>query len=57
MAAQGVHDVLTGGEGTNDLWGGILSDQFVFDLAISMDSTQIVHDFEAWDKMLCLIHI
>lgn len=51
VAAQGVHDVLTGGEGENDLWGGILSDQFVFDLDVSKGSTQIVHDFEAWDQV------
>ncbi|MBH1973781.1 MAG: DUF4214 domain-containing protein [Rhodobacteraceae bacterium] len=51
VQAQGVQDVLTGGEGVNELWGGILSDQFVFDFELSKGSTQIVHDFEAWDQI------
>lgn len=51
VRAQGVQDKLTGGEGTNDLWGGIMGDQFVFDLDQSQASTQRVHDLEAWDQL------
>ncbi len=45
----GQHDTIRGGAGTNDLWGGILSDQFEFNA--TDDGQNRVLDFEVWDTL------
>lgn len=47
MRSLGVDDTLSGGRGTNALYGGAGADKFVFDVADT--GTTTVHDFEAWD--------
>lgn len=49
IRAQGVDDVLDGGAGTNDLWGGMMADVFRFQRADG--GTHRVQDFEPWDFM------
>lgn len=49
MLAQNPHDVLMGGSGTNTLFGGVMSDNFVF--TASDHGTHRVMDFEVWDKL------
>lgn len=43
----GSQDQLIGGGGTNDLWGGILADEFRF--VAGEDGSSRIHDFEPWD--------
>ena len=50
VRAQGWHDSLDGGSGTNVLSGGILADRFVFDTADG--GTHTVLDLEAWDGLV-----
>jgi hypothetical protein len=49
IQAQGINDTLNGGGGTNQLWGGVLADAFVFDASDA--GTNTVMDFEAWDYL------
>jgi hypothetical protein len=49
IRAQGQNDVLDGGAGTNDLWGGMMADVFQFHQ--SGAGTHRVQDFEAWDYL------
>ena len=49
VRAQGWHDELNGGAGSNVLAGGILADRFVFDTTDGGSHT--VLDLEAWDLM------
>ena len=49
VRAQGVQDVLDAGGGTNKVWGGTMSDQFVFNN--NSGGTTHVMDFEAWDYL------
>ena len=45
----GDHDVIQGGTGSNDLWGGMLSDQF--DFYADQDGLNRVMDLESWDYL------
>lgn len=47
MRSNGTDDVLVGGTGDNTLYGGLLSDRFVFDP--SDGGEQRIMDLEAWD--------
>ncbi|WP_299031821.1 DUF4214 domain-containing protein [uncultured Sulfitobacter sp.] len=49
VQAQGLHDLISGGSGTDILSGGLLQDHFVFDASNSGTST--IMDFEAWDVL------
>ena len=49
IRAQGPDDVLEGGAGSNDLWGGAMADVFLFRMEDA--GTHRVHDFEAWDYL------
>ena len=49
IRTQGVDDVLDGGAGTNDIWGGMLADVFRFHRADA--GTHRVHDLEPWDYL------
>jgi serralysin len=49
IRSQGQDDVLDGGTGSNDLWGGAMADVFRFRMEDA--GTHRVHDFEAWDYL------
>jgi hypothetical protein len=49
IRAQGTDDVLEGGAGSNDLWGGAMADVFRFRMEDA--GTHRIHDFEAWDYL------
>lgn len=49
MRDRGVDDVLIGQSGDNILYGGLMSDRFVFNP--HDEGTQTIKDFEAWDQI------
>lgn len=49
MRAQGTQDVLAPGGGDNDLWGGIMADEFRF--AATDEGSSRIRDFEPWDQL------
>lgn len=49
VRAQGSQDQLIGGGGANDLWGGIMADEFCF--VAGEDGSSRIHDFETWDRL------
>ncbi len=49
IRAQGVDDVLDGGAGTNELWGGLMADVFRFQQVDA--GTHRVQDLEPWDYL------
>jgi len=46
---QGVQDVIDGGSGTTQMFGGILADAFVF--SAQQGGTHTVYDLENWDEL------
>lgn len=49
MREKGIDDILDAGAGDNTLYGGMLSDTFVFDAA--QGGTHLVMDLETWDTL------